>query len=46
MNDTTVSGVLINNGAILMSYHDYQTILDNVTLKLDGISREVQEWVR
>ena len=46
MNDTTVSGVLINNGGMLMSYHNYQTILDNVTLKLDVISREAHEWVR
>ena len=46
MNDTTVSGVLINNGGMLMSYHNYQTILDNVTLELDGISREAYEWVR
>ena len=46
MNDTTLSGVLINNGNMLMNYHDYQNVLDNVTLKLHGISQEIQEWVR
>ena len=45
MNDTTVSGVLINNGTMLMSYHDYQTILDSITLKLGGRSQHIQEWV-
>ena len=46
MNDTTVSGVLINNGTMLMSYHDYQTILDSITLKLGGSSQHIKEWVR
>ena len=44
--DKSLSGIFINNRSSLMSYEDYQSILDRITLRLDSIVQEASTWVR
>ena len=44
--DKSLSGIFINNRSSLMSYEDYQSILDRITWRLDSIVQEASTWVR
>ena len=44
--DKSLSGIFINNRSSLMSYEDYQNILDRITLRLDNIVQEASTRVR
>ena len=46
MMDEGLSGIYISNGSSLMSYEDYQSILDRITWRLDSIVQEASTWVR
>ena len=43
--DKSLSGIFINNRSSLMSYEDYQNILDRITLRLDNIVQEASTRV-
>ena len=44
--DKSLSGIFINNRSSLMSYEDYQSILDKITLRLHTIVQEASIRVR
>ena len=44
--DKSLSGIFINNRSSLMSYEDYQSILDKITLRLHTIVQEASMRVR
>ena len=46
MMDKGLSGIYISNGSSLMSYEDYQSILDKITLRLNSIVQEASIRVR
>ena len=43
--DKGLSGIFINNRSSLMSYEDYQTILDRITLRLHDTIQKASKWV-
>ena len=45
MMDRSISGIFSQNGSALMSYQDYQTHVDRITLKLNRIVQKASTSV-
>ena len=46
MMDKGLSGIYISNGSSLMSYEDYQILLDRTTMRLQSMVQKASNWVR
>ena len=44
--DKSLSGIFINNRSSLMSYEDYQILLDRTTMRLQSMVQKASNWVR